>query len=101
MKKFLPDLEMPEELLNRIIGDARQEYPLESCGILAGKDGKITGSYPIVNTEKNSSGYRMEPEEHLRVFQEIERNGLELSAIYHSHPHTGAFPTQTDIQSGN
>jgi proteasome lid subunit RPN8/RPN11 len=76
MKKFLPDLEMPEELLNRIRGDAIQEYPLESCGILAGKDEKIIGFYPMVNTEKSSSGYRMEPEEQLRVFQEIESNGL-------------------------
>ncbi len=39
----------------------------------------------------------MEPEEQLRVFQEIERKGLELSAIYHSHPHTAAFPSQRDV----
>jgi proteasome lid subunit RPN8/RPN11 len=101
MKKFPPDLEIPEELLNRIIEDARQEYAPENCGILAGNDGKITGFYPMVNTEKSSSGYRMEPEGQLRVFQEMERHGFELSAIYHSHPHTGAFPTQTDTQSGN
>jgi proteasome lid subunit RPN8/RPN11 len=101
MKKFLPDLEMPEKLLDRIIGDALQEYPLERGRILAGKDGKITGFYPMVNMEKSSLGYRMEPEEQVRVFQEIERNGLELSAIYRSHPHTCAFPTRTDTQSGN
>ncbi len=47
MKKFLPDLEIPEELLNRIVEHARQEYPLESFGILAGKDGKITSFYPM------------------------------------------------------
>ena len=40
MKNSLPDLEIPEELLNRMIEHARQEYPLESCGILAGKDWK-------------------------------------------------------------
>ncbi len=97
MKKILPDLEIPAELLNRIIEHARQEYPLESCGILAGKDGRITNFYPMVNTEKSSSCFRMEPQEQLRVFQEIERKGLELSAIYHSHPHTAAFPSQRDV----
>jgi [CysO sulfur-carrier protein]-S-L-cysteine hydrolase len=97
MKYFLPDLEIPKVLLNRILDHARQEYPLESCGILAGKDGKITNFYPMVNVEKSSSCYRMEPEEQLRVFLEIERKGLELSAIYHSHPHTGAFPSQRDV----
>jgi proteasome lid subunit RPN8/RPN11 len=97
MKKSLPDLEIPEELMNRIIEHAHQEYPLESCGILAGRDGKITSFYPMVNAEKSSSCYLMEPEEQLRVFLGIERKGLELSAIYHSHPYTAAFPSQRDV----
>ena len=83
--------------MNRIIEHARQEYPLEGCGILVGRHGKITDFYPVVNTEKNSSCYLMEPEGQLRVFLEIERKGLELSAIYHSHPHTAAFPSQRDV----
>jgi proteasome lid subunit RPN8/RPN11 len=97
MKRFLPDLEIPEELLERVIEHARQEYPLESCGILAGKAGKITNFYPMVNTERSSSSYLMEPEEQLRVFLEMEKKGLELSAIYHSHPHTAAYPSQRDV----
>jgi proteasome lid subunit RPN8/RPN11 len=99
MKRFLPDLEIPEELLERVIEHARQEYPLESCGILAGKDGRITNFYPTVNTEKSSSSYLMEPEEQLRVFLEMERRGLELSAVYHSHPYTAAFPSQRDVDN--
>ena len=99
MKKNLPDLKIPQNLLNRIIEHARQEYPLEGCGILAGKDGKITDFYPVVNTKKSSSCYLMEPEEQLRVFQEIERTGVELSAIYHSHPHTAPFPSQRDVEN--
>jgi proteasome lid subunit RPN8/RPN11 len=97
VKKNLPDLEIPEDLLSRIIEHARQEYPLESCGILAGKNGKINKFYPMVNTKKSSSCYLMEPEEQFRVFQEIEKEGLELSGIYHSHPHTAAFPSQRDV----
>jgi proteasome lid subunit RPN8/RPN11 len=97
MKKNLPDLEIPEDLLNRIIEHSRQEYPLESCGILAGKTGKITKFYPMVNTKKSPSSYLMQPEEQLRVFQEIEKEGLELSAIYHSHTHTAAFPSERDV----
>ncbi len=97
MKNFLPDLEIPEDLLARIVERARQEYPLESCGILAGKNGKITKFYPMANKKKSSSRYLMEPEEQFKVFQEIEKEGLELSAIYHSHPHTAAFPSQRDV----
>jgi proteasome lid subunit RPN8/RPN11 len=99
MKKNLPDLEIPEDLLSRLIEHARQEYPLESCGILAGKNGKITKLYSMENTHKSSFCYLMAPEEQLRVFQEIEEDGLELSAIYHSHPHSPAIPSQRDVDS--
>lgn len=76
---------------------ARREYPLESCGILAGKKGKITKVYSMENIEKSSFSYLMDPEEQLRVFREIEKDGLELSAIYHSHPHSVAFPSPKDV----
>jgi proteasome lid subunit RPN8/RPN11 len=49
------------------------------------------------NTEKSSSSYLMAPEEQLKVFREVEEEGLELSAIYHSHPHSPAFPSQRDV----
>jgi len=97
LEKMLPDLEIPEPLLGRLVDHARQEYPLESCGILAGKMGKITRFFPMENIEKSRFSYLMEPEEQLRVFREIEEDGLELSAIYHSHPHSPAFPSQRDI----
>jgi proteasome lid subunit RPN8/RPN11 len=41
----------------------------------------------------------MEPEEQLRIFLEVERKELELSGIYHSHPHTAAFPSQRDVDN--
>jgi proteasome lid subunit RPN8/RPN11 len=97
MKKALPDLEIPAELLSRVIEHARREYPLESCGILTGKDGKIVKVYSMENTEKSSSSYLMAPEEQLKVFREVEEEGLELSAIYHSHLHSPAFPSQRDV----
>jgi proteasome lid subunit RPN8/RPN11 len=78
-------LEIPEDLFDRVIEHARQEYPRESCGILAGRNGKVTIFYPMANIKKSSSWCLMEPEEKLRVFQEIEEEGLELLAIYHSH----------------
>jgi proteasome lid subunit RPN8/RPN11 len=97
MKRILPDLEISEGLLSRVIEHARRESPLECCGILAGKDGKITKVYSMENTEKSPSSYLMAPEEQLKVFREVEEEGLELSAIYHSHPHSPAFPSQRDV----
>ena len=97
MKKIFPDLEIPENLMSRVIEHSRREYPLESCGILAGKNGKITKIYSMENTERSSSSYLMAPEQQLKVFREVEEEGLELSTIYHSHPHSPAFPSQRDV----
>ena len=42
--------------------------------------------------------YRMEPAEQLRVFNAIEKDGLDLVAIYHSHTRSPAYPSSTDVQ---
>jgi len=49
------------------------------------------------NKERSSSSYLMDPEEQYQVFQQIEREKLELLAIYHSHPFTPSYPSAKDI----
>ena len=97
VEKDPSDLTIPEVFLDKIIEHARREYPLECCGILAGKKGKITRVYSLENIEKSPFSYRLEPEEQLGVFRAIEEDGLELSAIYHSHPHSPPYPSQRDV----
>lgn len=97
MKRGLPGLEISAPLLERMLGHARAAYPLESCGILAGEKGKIARVYCLENMEKSPTAYFMAPEEQLRVLREIEEDGLELSAIYHSHPHSSAYPSSRDV----
>jgi proteasome lid subunit RPN8/RPN11 len=41
--------------------------------------------------------YRLDPGEQYRVFMEIEEEGRELLAIYHSHSHSPAYPSATDL----
>lgn len=98
MEKDLPDLEISEIFLDKIIEHAQRAYPLECCGILAGKGGKIRRIYPMRNVEESQFSYFMDPEEQLRVFQEIEEAGLEVSSIYHSHPASPAYPSSRDIE---
>ena len=40
----------------------------------------------------------MLPEEQLEVFREIEKEHLDMIAIYHSHPHTIPFPSKRDVR---
>jgi len=67
--------------------------PLESCGILAGMHGRITKFYPWrIRKELFLLSYGTRRT--AKSFPGDGKEGLELSAIYHSHPHTAAFPSQ-------
>ncbi len=97
MPKEKSVLYIPKVFLERIIAHAAQEYPEECCGILAGKAGRISKVYPMKNIERSSQAFFMDPEEQYQVFQEMEREKLELLGIYHSHPHSPAYPSSKDI----
>jgi len=93
----LPDLQIAEGLLKKILEHAQREYPLECCGILAGREGKITRVYSAKNVEKNSSSYLMDPQEQFEIFRQMEEEGLKMLAIFHSHPHSPAYPSPRDV----
>jgi proteasome lid subunit RPN8/RPN11 len=98
MKKNPPDLEISKALLVKIVEHAQREHPWECCGILAGKEGRVSRVYPMKNLEKSPFSYLADPEGQLRAFQELEEAGLEVSSIYHSHLATPAYPSSRDVE---
>ncbi len=91
-------LRIPKGFADSIIEQARAEHPNEACGLLAGNDGAATKLYRMTNAERSPVIYRMEPADQLRVFNDIEEQGLDLVAIYHSHTRSAAYPSATDVQ---
>jgi proteasome lid subunit RPN8/RPN11 len=83
-----------------MIDHARREAPDECCGLLAGKGHKVLRVYPARNALKSPIRYSLDPKELYQLLQEIERQGWELLGIYHSHTHTQAHPSATDIELG-
>ena len=76
---------------------ARAEAPKEACGLLAGRDGAPTRLIRCANVHATPvTRYAIEPREQLRAFREMETNGEELVAIYHSHPISQPYPSPTD-----
>jgi proteasome lid subunit RPN8/RPN11 len=77
------------------------EVPEEACGLLAGLIQKETFQvrevFPITNELHSPVQYRMDPQEQIDAFNQIESQGLELVGIYHSHPGGPADPSPTDI----
>lgn len=91
-------LRIPRSIYEGIVEHAKREWPLECCGILGGREETVKKDFELSNMEKSSTRYLMSPEEQLRVFKELEEESMELIAIYHSHPHTIPFPSETDVE---
>ena len=42
--------------------------------------------------------YSLEPREQLAVYNKLEENGWEIGGVFHSHTHTKAYPSPTDVR---
>ncbi len=91
-------LVVPARLVSEIISHCRKGYPYEACGILAGKDGVVKKVYMMTNIENSGVSYIMEPKEQFTVMKEMREEGLDMVAIFHSHPHSDAYPSPRDIK---
>ena len=91
-------LRIPSSVFQQMVEHARKEAPLECCGILGGRDGTVEKAFELCNAEESPTRYSMSPQEQLKGFVEMERESMEMIAIYHSHPHTIPFPSETDVR---
>ena len=90
-------LVLPRPFYHQLLSHLQAEYPLEACGILAGKTGEIVRVYAIDNKLHSPVAYEMEPQQQLAAMLEIEDMGWEMTAVYHSHPQGPETPSATDI----
>jgi proteasome lid subunit RPN8/RPN11 len=80
-----------------IVEQALRELPNEACGVIAADAGVPVKLYPMTNADGSPATYRLDGREQLRVFDEIEDQGWELLAFFHSHTHSQAYPSPTDL----
>jgi proteasome lid subunit RPN8/RPN11 len=91
-------MQIERKHLTEIISHAREEAPREACGILAGRDGRVLRLYKGRNADPSVTSYSLERGQQYRILKDIEGRGLELVAIYHSHPSSPANPSDKDIE---
>jgi proteasome lid subunit RPN8/RPN11 len=94
----MAQLVIPRYLLNEVISHCQEVYPKEACGILAGKDGVVLKVYKMRNIENSNISYMMNSKEQFTVMENIRKEGLDMTAIYHSHPELDPCPSPRDIQ---
>ena len=88
---------LPKEIREKMVQHAREEYPRECCGMLAGKETTITKLFRIKNIAQRMDEYELDPLEQVNAFEEIDRSSLKLLGVYHSHPHHPCYPSELDI----
>jgi [CysO sulfur-carrier protein]-S-L-cysteine hydrolase len=71
-------------------------FPNESCGLLAGKEGRAVKFFPMTNADASPVTYRLDPTEHLAVMNAMDDEGWDLLGIFHTHTHSEAYPSKTD-----
>ncbi len=91
-------LEIGSDIFEQMVEYAQEKVPIEACGILAGKDGKVEKLYKMTNIDNSGTHFMMEPREQFGVVKDMRSCGLEMMAIYHSHPETLARPSAEDIR---
>jgi proteasome lid subunit RPN8/RPN11 len=91
-------IRLPRRLWQQMLEQVRSAAPLEACGLLAGNGIQAEALYAIPNILQSPVQFRMDPYAQLQAFESIEEAGLELLAIYHSHPAGPEMPSETDIR---
>lgn len=89
---------LDKRLYRKIIDHALEDDSIECCGILAGEDGEFSQLYRMTNVENSPYRFSWDPKELLPVWNEMEDNNWEHRAVYHSHTHSEAYPSSTDIR---
>ena len=81
-----------------MIAHAHAGFPDEACGLLGGTpEGTGELFVPTTNADASSRTFTIDGPEQVRAERQIEDAGLELIGVVHSHTHTDAYPSPTDV----
>ena len=83
---------------------AERTYPNECCGAMLGHAQEekkvVTEAVPLENAFQGAQGsrYELRPTDLLAAEQAARARGLDLIGIFHSHPDSAAYFSETDLK---
>jgi [CysO sulfur-carrier protein]-S-L-cysteine hydrolase len=86
------------DLVSEMIAHCELGRPNEACGILASVDGEVVKVFRMTNAAGSPVRYSLDPAEQFAVYKTLDEKGWELGGVFHSHTHTEARPSPTDIR---
>lgn len=96
-------LRITDHVAAGVVSEAWRVYPEEACGLLLGPAGLgavgvVRHFRPIGNAARSSRIFQLDPRGFMKAERFADDNGLEVVGVVHSHTHTAAYPSATDIQ---
>lgn len=93
---------LPAGIRDALIARARSEYPNEMCGLIigdrpAGEGGRALRFEPTRNKAASPYRYEIDPDDLLRLTIATDEAEEVFWGIVHSHTHTPAVPSPTDV----
>jgi len=88
-----------------IVGSCYDGLPEEACGLFIGplgidrlSTGAISEARPCRNADASARTYTVDPRDTLAAGRAAEARGDEIVGVWHSHTHTDAYPSPTDVR---
>jgi proteasome lid subunit RPN8/RPN11 len=75
---------------------SENQKPNESCAILFGKDNQVLDLFLTENIEESPINFTISNKQLIQAYSIAEEKKLEVVGIFHSHPDSDAFPSNTD-----
>ena len=90
---------LPKLVHDQMVAHCLGGLPDEACGLLGGDPatGEAVTCYPTRNLAASAKLYTVDPREHLRADRDAEASGYSIIGVFHSHTHTEAYPSPTDV----
>jgi proteasome lid subunit RPN8/RPN11 len=90
-------LTLSRDVWLQMLGHAYDGLPDEACGLLGGRRDRAHVFVPCANADRSSRTFSLGPDCWEAADRRIGDAGLDLVAVVHSHTHTEAYPSPTDV----
>ena len=92
-------LRLDRDVYLQLVAHCYDGLPLEACGLLAAEPatGRVVRCYQTDNEAASARVYTVPSRALLRADRDAEERGLVLAGVFHSHTHTTAYPSPTDV----
>jgi [CysO sulfur-carrier protein]-S-L-cysteine hydrolase len=91
-------LQIRRAAVDAVIAHAREEAPLECCGLLIGVPGLVEEALRTRNVRQSATTYLVNPADHFAAIRRARTERRTILGAYHSHPRTSAVPSPSDLR---